>query len=300
MIYEFALDPGVMNSWASFRYFYDNFGAEKGRLISQFPSKWVRMVYEACSTCQDIEKKKIEVKLENIKNKLVRMSRAYESSLSWLDNAEYQHARVPFRAIVSSSTTRGTKGVLIADDIDYATPLWNIECGFCVAREACKMANCVQPMLSLCSDVLFIDPHFNPDYIKYRNTLSQFLSQISENAKICRIEYHLGDNLGGSHFRDQCNQKIPPLIPKGMEVKFIRWKQLDEGEKLHPRYILTELGGVSIEVGLDEGNLGETTDINLLSEAIYTKRWNDFQQATAAYQFIDKLTVEGVRQLSAE
>jgi len=300
MIYEFALDPGVMNNWASFRYFYDNFGAEKGRLISQFPSKWKRIVYEACSTCRDIEKKKIEEKLINIKNKLVRMSRAYDSSLSWLDNAEFQHAQKPFRAIFSSSNPRNNEDVLIADNIDDSTPLWNIECGLCVAREACEMANCVQPMLSLCSKVLFIDPHFNPDRLEYRNTLRQFLVPISVNSKVSCVEYHLGDNLGGSHFRDQCKQKIPPLIPKGMEVKFIRWKQLDEGEKLHPRYILTDLGGVSIEVGLDEGNLGQTTDINLLSEAIYTKRWNDFQQATAAYQFIDELTVEGVRQLSAE
>ena len=91
MIYEFALDPGVLSTWGSFRYFYDNFGAEHGRLISQFPKRWKRMVYDACSKCADIDKKRIEERLAYINNKLVKMSREYNNSMPWLENAEEQH-----------------------------------------------------------------------------------------------------------------------------------------------------------------------------------------------------------------
>ena len=97
MIHEFALDPGVLSTWSSFRYFYDHFGAEHGRLISQFPRKWKKMVYDACSRCADIEKKKIEERLTDINNKLVRMSREYNNSMPWFENAEAQHAIKPFR-----------------------------------------------------------------------------------------------------------------------------------------------------------------------------------------------------------
>lgn len=82
-------------------------------------------------------------------------------------------------------------------------------------------------------------------------------------------------------------------MPKGLELTFIRWRQLEEGEKLHPRYILTDIGGIRIEVGLDEGEVGETTDISLPSELEYSQRWANFQRSTSAYKFVDELKIVG-------
>ena len=41
-------------------------------------------------------------------------------------------------------------------------------------------------------------------------------------------------------------------------MKVRRLKQKQDGEKLHNRYILTDLGGVTFGTGLDEGKKGET------------------------------------------
>ena len=69
-----------------------------------------------------------------------------------------------------------------------------------------------------------------------------------------------------------------------------RWKQIrindsasseagDElaGERLHPRYILTNIGGIRYEGGLDPGGPHETTDVSLLTEELWLKRWEQYR-----------------------
>jgi hypothetical protein len=53
------------------------------------------------------------------------------------------------------------------------------------------------------------------------------------------------------------------IIPASVELILYRWRQRSGGDVLHPRYILTERGGLSFEFWLDEGELGETLDISL-------------------------------------
>ena len=57
----------------------------------------------------------------------------------------------------------------------------------------------------------------------------------------------------------------------------VRWEQIAGGERLHPRYILTEMGGISFEVGLDEGKPGESTDVAILEPAILEQRRSEYQ-----------------------
>jgi hypothetical protein len=85
------------------------------------------------------------------------------------------------------------------------------------------------------------------------------------------------------------------VIPEFLKCIFIHWKQRDDGESLHPRYVLTDRGGVRIEHGLDEGNEGETTDISLLDETLYRQRWADFQKPTVTFEFVDEVVVKGIR-----
>ena len=37
MIYEFALEPKLLNNWKDYRYFVEKFGVQHGRLISSYP-----------------------------------------------------------------------------------------------------------------------------------------------------------------------------------------------------------------------------------------------------------------------
>jgi len=298
MLHEYALDPVVLSNWHSFRYFYEKFGVAHGRLISRFPKKWKRMAYEACGGCGDIERKRIEEKLSDIDVKLLSTRRSYDSSLAWLNNAEWQHNLDPFHAIISNSNPRNIDAVLIADELDESLPLWNVLREICVSRKAEVLAKCLAKFLQNSTEILFVDPHFRPYEVRYKNVLKELIALVViSNSKLKRIEYHLKENpqATAEFFKRECCDKIPAIVPHGIEIIFIRWKQKDGGESLHPRYILTDRGGVRIEHGLDEGDEGETTDIGLLDEALYRQRWTDFQKATAAFEFVDEVKVMGIR-----
>lgn len=298
MLHEYALDPVVLSNWHSFRYFYEKFGVAHGRLISRFPKKWKRMVYEACGGCGDIERKRIEEKLRDIDAMLLPTGRSYDVNLPWLNNAEVQHRLQPFHAIIANENPRKVDEILIADEIEENMPLWKVSREIPVPRKAADLAKCLATLLQNSTEILFIDPHFRPYESRYKNALRHFVEvAFANNRKFKRIEYHLEENPDATavFFERECCDKIPAIVPHGIEIIFIRWKQRDGGESLHPRYVLTDHGGVRIEHGLDEGNEGETTDISLLDEALYRQRWKDFQKATAAYDFVDEVVVKGIR-----
>jgi hypothetical protein len=299
MLHEYAVDPGVLSNWPSFRYLMEKFGFERGRLISRFPKQWKRMVYEACGSCREIERKRIEEGLRAIDGKLIRVQREYDGGLAWLENAEAQHLLKPFHAIISDANPRNVSEVLIADELQETTPLWKVDREICIPRTAADLAKCVERLLKHGTEFLFIDPHFKPIAIRYQNTLEKFVEvAVTGDHEIKRIEYHLEakyDAATTEFFGNECREHLSGLIPDGIEITFFRWKGIESKEGMHPRYILTDRGGVRVEWGLDEGADGQTTDVSLLSESVYKTRWAAFQRGTAAFELADEIIVVGQR-----
>ena len=75
------------------------------------------------------------------------------------------------------------------------------------------------------------------------------------------------------------------------------WKQRDRGKALHARYLLTNVGGMRVDHGLDEGAPGETTDIGLLSDEVYSSTWNDYQRnrKPTSFELVGELEIVGER-----
>ena len=67
-----------------------------------------------------------------------------------------------------------------------------------------------------------------------------------------------------------------------------RLRERSGQEKLHNRYILTELGGVSLGVGLDEGQDGATDDLVLLDRGVYYERWKQYASDPPAFDLLEE------------
>jgi hypothetical protein len=305
MLHEFAVDPVALSNWPSFRYITEKFGVSYGRLMSCFPKTWKKMVYEACYGCQPIEKKRIEERLKHIDDRLLPSNRAYEISRSWLDNAETQQATSrPFHAIISTENPRSRPDVLITDELNETAPLWDVPREGRILRNAQALAACVRPLLQASCEVLFIDPYFDPSKHRYRRTLQYFFQALDGNHRIQRIEYHLdGNRLAANFFCHSCSS-LSRILPDGRHIRLIRWSQTSGGEALHARYILTDIGGIRVEHGLDEGEPGETTDVSLLDNSLYIQRWKNYHRrsewtgndpesdpALEAFKFCDEVTI---------
>ena len=69
--------------------------------------------------------------------------------------------------------------------------------------------------------------------------------------------------------------------------EFVRWQQRHGSDRLHNRYVLTDVGGVSLGVGLDEGKEGETDDISLLTREQFLKRWAQYVDNDGTFDCVD-------------
>ena len=68
------------------------------------------------------------------------------------------------------------------------------------------------------------------------------------------------------------------------------WELIAGGDRLHNRYVLTDLGGVSLGVGFDAGGAGETDDLLLLlllPQEQYVRRWAQYAKEDGSFDLGD-------------
>lgn len=283
MIYEYALDPDLLDNWKDIRYFKDNSGSEKGRLISEYPKKWARAVFNVIrnSDCGDVEKKRMKEAIRRIQRykSFRRTTCDWDVNLNWVDNAKAEHRIRPFRAIVGKCENDETNGVLSGQDIDETIELWNCDCGP-VVRNAVSMANTVTPLLDLSQHIKFIDPHFNPDISRFRSPLLEMLKILSHRDNglpVQSIEYHISNKpnrrdyaqFNEDLFKEDVNRHLKPNISQNISLSFIQW----DASYMHNRYILTNIGCLRFGIGLDEDT--RTADARDEIERLNDMQWTE-------------------------
>ena len=291
MIYEYALEPELVATWADRavgRYFLGKFGLGQPRVVSRYPKRWRRLVWEAFKSDNEVERARMTELLNRLSQTMVqRRDGSWSPGAAWLQNAEDEDARVPFHAILATTNPRGHAKVLVPDETVDAAPLWAVPRGCIVPRTATAMAAAVASMLRIADVLVFVDPHFGPENGRHRRSLKQFLRLVLDarpGEAPRRVEVHSSaDKSTMAFFRGACSQQLPRCIPRGMRVEMVRLRQREGGERLHNRYILTDVGGVTFEGGLDDGNPGETDDIQLLDRAPYEVRWQQYAAEPPAF-----------------
>lgn len=295
MIYEFALDPNILNNWQDVRYFTSHFGFQHGRVISRFPKKWKMLVYQACASCKTIEKKRIEEHLSRIDEKLIPSLRDYDGTppKTWIDNAIEQHDLTPFHKIISESNPTQHADILVAGEIYETTDGWNVSTGDIITRKSELIVKCAEPLLRYSKKIVIVDPHIDPFEDRYLETLKVIFDYLT-NCEIQKeiIQIHCADNRNQQSWEYLCQNELKPIVPSNISVTLKRWKQSEHTDRLHARYILTEHGGIKFDYGLDKGrNDLETTDVDLIKEKVRARRWNEFVENPIFEPFGDPITL---------
>ena len=220
----------------------------------------------------------------------------------WLENAEHENERHPFHAILSRDNPRGLPRVMRPDDILDGTPeAWRAPGSIVVERSAASMADSVASMLRSAKRILLVDPHIRPSRPRYRNSLHEFFGLVGIGMPCVTLELHAGNVAAYApdwdNFRRECKRHLPCLVPAHLNLIVRRWTNRDGGERLHNRYILTDIGGVQFGVGLDEGDPGATDDVTRLDTDAYDRRMEDYAVAAPAFKLEGELLIRGCRGL---
>jgi hypothetical protein len=310
VIHEFALEPELvagLTERSAARYLAENFGLGQPRLVSRYPKRWKALAWEAFQqtypNCSEGKRKVVEELIQRLSERMVRRADAsWEPSRSWLENAEQEHDRRPFRGILARANPRSRAEVLIDGDLDeQSSSRWAAVRGASVERKARSMAELVLPLLRCCGQAIFVDPHFGPENLRHRRPLEAFLSVLVDGRSevgSLKVEVHAEVKSTADFFRSRCQDQLGRCIPAGLSVRLRRWTQRPGGEALHNRYILTDLGGLIFSHGLDEGSTGETDDVSLMDREQYILRWNQYASNTPAFDSTEEpVVVVGTKRL---
>lgn len=298
MFKEYAVDPEtIASSWETCRLLIDLFGFHQGRVISRFPKRWKRLAIEAADKLEHGRKQEQVVEMIHQIGRefkiLIRTGRDYTNpELTWLDNAILAHKKVPFSGIISSTHRSDCEVVLHDEDCFAEHPLLTVERECLVPRIAEQMADAASFLLKTSKQIKLIDAHFDPSLKKWRSPLKAFLNNLTDSEHVTfEIHYLETYNSPDPIVRYNGLSKLSSSIPQGMNLKIFRWRQKEGGEKFHARYLLTENGGLRYDVGLDEGNVNESTDVCILDKTMHQKRWQMFNPDSIVYSLQDPIYI---------
>lgn len=305
MIHAFAVEPQVVATWArrgEFRYFRDKFGLGAPRVLLELPEfvAWKRAAHAAGVelALSDSDMKRLEELFKLFgSHKVTRTSAVYRDVASWLENAEREFDRRSFAAIVSTENPRRHRGVVTSSDLE-GSRVWDCPRGALPDRTPEAVTAALHAMLSNCRVLHFIDPHFGPENARHRRVLFALLDVVARNG-LESVPVHICcSDKAPLRFFEQEAAALADRLPNGISVGFTRLRERAGGEKLHNRYVLTDLGGVSLGVGLDDGKKGESDDILLLPAENFERRWNQYV-GQSGFDVVDRpSTVVGRRALT--
>jgi len=274
--------------------------------MSEFPKlKNLRKRFNiAASNANEMERQRLTEIFKKLQEACItREEFEYNGNLDWIDNAHHENDLFPFRAIVSNKNPQDYDEVIIDSELDTSIDKkWQAARSIIVKRNASDMADAIGPMLYNCHTAIFIDPWFRPREKRFREPLAEFLSRFESRPKSkVRVEVHASAESEKSpdseFYKNECRSYLPQVIPSNMSVGFKRWRQKLNGEKLHNRYVLTDIGGVSFQIGLDQGGLGETDDLSLLDSEQFRRRWHQYASSSPAFeQAEESFSIVGIRE----
>ena len=313
MLHEFAVEPEVLSDWRTVQLLRQSCGVEHGRLIARYPKKWKRKVYDACRVCGDVERKRIEAWLGGSLTWLFPSRREYDAERGWLENAESeQTGDDPFRAIVADANPRDRDDVLLADEIGEPNGRWYVPSECIAPRTVDGLVSCAFKLLQISRRVRIVDPYFDPQQARFRKVFWAFVVEACKGIRLSEdVQVHAcaDTRISGEEWQRRCEEYLPGGVPAGITVRLIRWGHLPGGDRLHARYVLTELGGIRFDYGTDtyKDSQEETTDVSLVDPGVRDSRWNQLEEVDPndcstkpAFQKVDDVEITGTGSLPVE
>ena len=292
MFQVYAVDPKAISAnWKDAKYLIEKFGLDQGRLISKFPNKWLKEVYDGANNWHPIEKKKLEEKLAQVKAVIFSVKkRSFDPKKGdWISQALEQHKLVPFHAIiVEEKPVQYNPAILVVSDIEENLNKFQVDKSPKIPRVGTEIASALEELLGSANVLQFIDPYFDVFERKYKETLRECLKfvQIDRVDNIC-CEIHRDLKKSKVDIENEL-RKDPKLlvgvIPEGLFVRVYSW--IEKSEVFHARYLLTDLGGVSIDAGFSAEGKSQSVPFQLLQSHKSQEYRKDFNISADTYKLI--------------
>jgi hypothetical protein len=192
---------------------------------------------------------------------------------NWLASAIDQEPA--FDLIVAFLRDEKLSGVIPAEEF-----FWEDERFICntqrrVPRTKIELIGVAEKILMKSKQIRFVDRFFNPNRPEKLDPFVALIDFIHEhNCPAKRLQIYTQLTLEEATPVDY-KERLEHELPSGfsLEVFFLKKKKKD-GENLHPRFLLGDVGGLQYDYGLDEGD--GTCIVNILSNDFRARIWEEY------------------------
>jgi len=269
---EFAVNPACLCSSADLSIGLKVFGFEHGAVVSDFPNGWYKELRARAKQMPEPDRNVFLGKLHLFRERAVARVRSSELGETWLAQALTANAKIPFHAILDEADSAQCRSYAAAmDDVDLRVGLRENK----VPRNAADLVKSFWPLAVSSERFSVIDPYLKPDSAHQKFLRALIDARRTASRAVLYLDLHMEFDDDPREMRDgsmACKAAFKAWargIGDNLIVSLRWWADSGVGE-LHPRYLLSERGGVRLDRGavvppqLDQQD--HDTDIGMLAE----------------------------------
>lgn len=300
MIYEYAVSPHLFGNPANLDLLFQAFEAGSGRLISDYPRRqWVQFVRAFIKkSIQEESERSAWIELLILLERYALFERQGplwddRDGVNWIMNTINEHHRRPFRGILNDKAIASEPDIIPIGVRMHSHCNWKAPSTRSVPRRAVDIVQSVSELINMSTTLILIDRNFDPSegaFLKVLVAFADYLIKVrTHQPKIEQIKFvttyeDFKTKETQNKFKRRCQEILPEILPSGSEVKFyLKVKNL-----LHPRFVLTNIGCVLFDWGLDEGD--REVLLSRLSADDFKKEWMQWDK-----QVVDTFTIFGLK-----
>lgn len=299
---EYAIEPSLFANYHLGNEILSGIGTDNGRIVGALPRRWQREVRRATVGQREIERLRILERLVELRDAIVARPYQWDGERAWREQVFEVHDRGPFDGILLDGPDNRQNA------IDATLGLAGVQCWvsdrtLTMPRIGATLAQVLKPILSLARTVIVVDAYFDPSrplrQSKWLRPLQALCAVLPEDGRLTRFEAHalnprdLRRRWEAGTFAASCRNNLGAALPPGIRINAMLWGERDGGVQFHERLIVTDVGGVVVDPGIDEGLDGETYTVRLLSNREIPAYLAKFAPATAPFDLVENEEVIG-------
>lgn len=300
---EFAIEPDLFTNYHLGSEILSGVGVDQGRIIGALPRKWAQRVRDIGRKYnKDAQQLKLIERLNQLKPAIVPRDFAFDGDRSWRDQALEAHVQKPFDALLMNGPSAHAAAIDAAPGLT-GDVLWESDRRSEIPRTAPDLARALYFLLRQTREIAIVDAYFDPS-VRLRDSrwlrpVKAIASALPADGRLQRFEIHTLNSRDPRRrwepgtFVDHCRINLCSALPRNMKVKAVLWQEREGGREFHERLIVTDLGGVSIDPGLDEGPDGKRYILRLLSKMEIGEYFAKFTPISSPYDLVDEIDVMG-------
>ncbi len=302
MIREYALDPVVAAcNTNTLQRVFSEFGGENGRIISDVPHQWTECVKRLIQKMgfSTMEKRDCFDELERLKKTgIIKRSAEGLGDDTWIGRAIELNNQEPFQGILTDVAVLGSNQFDYLNMLGNKPDNWLIEQTQMIPRNTHALVSAVAHSLMFAKQVIFVDAYFDPRNDDYRLPFIGFINKLLEGRSPPRKVFIHTCEKQSSNLREKkirsdiqtgMNDYLKALLPNGFTVELWIWPN----NKIHDRFLLTNLVGHAFGHGLNEKDYIDAMEVNInrLSVSARVKEFKKF--STEANRLGNAISVTG-------